>query len=101
MKGNQMKTEHTPGPWAVRNINYGEFRSVGTIQAANGLKVVEPGGIWGASLPECDANASLVAAAPDLLAACKESLDLLRDMSMGNHRVALNLEASIATAMGQ
>jgi len=65
-----MQARHSPGPWqAVQAYGY-------KIKAANG-KVV-------ATLPthcpltwECPANAYLVAAAPDLLAACRMALDVL------------------------
>ena len=59
-----MKITHTPGPW---------HRNVSSISAKTPNKTTvivcrctpEPG------LPERNANAKLIAAAPDLLAACK------------------------------
>ena len=67
-----MQARHSPGPWkAVQAYGY-------KIKAADG-KIV-------ATLPthcpltwECPANAYLVAAAPDLLAACRMALDVLED----------------------
>lgn len=65
---------HTPGPWATAIVDHGELKQVETIHAPavqygrTMFKIVQPGGIWGRSLAECDANARLIAAAPDLLA---------------------------------
>ena len=71
---NSVKMHHTPGPWeAIQAYGY-------RIKAADG-KIV-------ANLPthcpltwESPANAYLIAAAPDLFAACRLALDVLRDHS--------------------
>ena len=56
-------SDHTPGLWHIRDGLPGEFQV-----CAPGVTVVvcdaRPGS-------ECDANARLIAAAPDLLAACE------------------------------
>ena len=64
-----MTTQHTPGPWAVDDTGY---RAPG-----NGLCVMawpECVAVVGANNPHLpqDANAHLIAAAPDLLEALKE-----------------------------
>ena len=74
-----MTTEHTPGPWIVATVDHGDEKEVTAIHSqavAYGssrrrFDVVQPGGVWGRSLAECEANAHLIAAAPELLAACK------------------------------
>lgn len=75
-----MEAKHTPGPWRVEPDS-SHFDSLTTI--ANGsARVAEAAG---RTLAECEANAHLIAAAPDLLEALKklqlqalQSPDLLR-----------------------
>jgi hypothetical protein len=56
-----MKTNHTPGPWATSRDAVPEGHTQVTIYAeASGKRV--------ATAFECDANAALIAAAPDMLA---------------------------------
>ena len=64
-----MEAKHTPGPWRVidgQEVHAGnsESRLIAECHAGHA--------------PERDANATLIAAAPDLLAALKVSLALLR-----------------------
>lgn len=60
---------HTPGPWKVCNFD----KSVScTIDSFNGVVVAEPlgpEGPWGSVKAEHEANANLIAAAPELLEA--------------------------------
>lgn len=65
--------QHTPGPWTcdpvterVLQKTYGTFR-------------VFSGGEEGMPVQRTEANARLIAAAPDLLAACQEALALLNN----------------------
>ena len=67
-----MHETHTPGPWII--VEY-EKRESPAASGAHGIfregaitPLVES--VWGATLAESDANARLIAAAPDLLAAC-------------------------------
>ena len=68
---------HTPGPWGIFNIdNYtiGECentKTLGRVIAVTAHHSVNP--FYGIENEEAKANARLVAAAPDLLAACKEA----------------------------
>ena len=62
-----MPSKHTPGPWRIERYTDTVVRDGDRIRAANNLIVVNE--VWGASLPECDANYKLVAAAPELLEA--------------------------------
>jgi hypothetical protein len=66
-------TQHTPGPWKAegRNNLVVNSRDGNTI-------IIEPGGSEYAKLEELQANARLIAAAPDLLAALREAATVLK-----------------------
>ena len=118
-----MSTKHTPGPWnAVRMLRTPadkDRRSGFVVNAgaddADGLNgrvcdLRAPQGMDGLSI--CEANARLIAAAPDLLAACEgmiqkwetlssESANLMVRRDLDElARGALQLRAAIATARG-
>ena len=59
-----MSTQHTDGPW---RLNAGDET---VIMSSNGYAVARAncGGTTGIRMPEAEANARLIAAAPDLLA---------------------------------
>ena len=71
-------SKHTPGPWFLSaNIptSRSPFRAFGIhAQTSTGMRrnIVNWGGLSSASTPESQANARLIAAAPDLLAALQE-----------------------------
>lgn len=73
-----MTTKHTPGPW-IRDTGSGYGCDV---RAESGRKVAVTWGIGNgdphrqAYRAECDANARLIAAAPELLAALEALLDM-------------------------
>ena len=76
-----MSYKHTPGPWncmrasaAGRNIICSDTRPVDICVLSNRDK----------TQTEIDANARLIAAAPDLLAACQRALDWLASYPGGN-----------------
>ena len=94
-----MKT-HTPGPWRIEKYTDTTTRDGERIRAGNNLIVVNE--VWGASLSECDANYRLVAAAPELLEACKQAKKHLeRDLVEPGRTVFWNLVAAIAKAEGR
>lgn len=71
-------SKHTPGPWIVRAID----GSIGSIDAADGIQMVAQAMEIGHQdrmngSPERIANARLIAAAPELLAALKETANIL------------------------
>lgn len=69
--------EHTPGPWTVTKAEVGyNFREV----VAPGFGVVCEVGDWSA---HNEANARLIAAAPDLLAALKAAVAELDEKTYG------------------
>ena len=61
-----MNTKHTPGPWHTR-VYHGEAVRDGVAVYGDGITVVRD--IWGRTLEQSAANAALIAAAPDMLAA--------------------------------
>lgn len=62
------KTTFTPGPWEVNCDHF--------IEAGNGTLICDPHIEPDGDPPELEANARLIAAAPDLLAACERALGL-------------------------
>ncbi len=67
-------TSYTPGPWkiVVKDCVLRNLKQVLWIYNEYGNVVVDPQmGIVAADLAECDANARLIAAAPELLEQCK------------------------------
>lgn len=88
--------KHTPGPWTIEDINVLSIRAKGFCGAICDVH-------WPLSLPASHpeaeavrhANANLIAAAPDLLAACKAALPA----SKGEVRWAIM--AAIAKAKGE
>ena len=96
-----MTTKHTPGPWTLKLTENGHP----VIEDRVGRKVVEQfcnGGTSEGS--EGRDNARLIAAAPDLLAACKTMLSSMRLMDDGAEDVQREAEdmmrAAIAKAEG-
>ena len=63
------ESKHTPGPWIATASDNGEWG----VDAASGWGIATVAGSagYGPGNDESDANARLIAAAPDLLAACK------------------------------
>lgn len=70
--------KHTPGPWSrARDERFRHDNSAG-VRAANGLYIAAALDRNSCDLDEeVEANARLIAAAPDLLAACREALENL------------------------
>lgn len=97
-----METKHTPGPW-LRDRESGFDCDV---RAANGRKIAsvnvqnapksKKG--WLSRQKENEANARLIAAAPELLAALQAIMDLNPQLPMGYTEEA---RAAIAKATGE
>jgi len=76
---------HTPGPW-----NWTEYNDTRAIHSADGTKIALPE-VWiGNAAEESEANARLIAAAPDML----ETLEEIRDFWVGGD-VPAELEAKM------
>lgn len=74
--------EHTPGPWIVtdEHPNNPTIRRRGEYALASTYPQRGPDGI---AAHDADANARLIAAAPDLLAACKGLLQFIKTFNVG------------------
>jgi hypothetical protein len=74
--------KHTPGPWEVSNDHTPQpwvIRQAGRFGAL--FEVKQIGFLKKESALECQhANARLIAAAPELLAACEDLMDYILDM---------------------
>ncbi|MBX4211723.1 MAG: hypothetical protein KW806_02965 [Candidatus Yanofskybacteria bacterium] len=106
------EVKHTPGPWSVMFHNSGNIGSrdvceiwadkIGSVALAKRIvhravganpKIERP-------LAEARANAHLIAAAPDLLEACKIALDDNRKQADGSLKVQKILLSAIAKSGG-
>ena len=89
-------TEHTPGPW----IRYG--LQVEATPSGHRYDIAYIAS-WSPYLtPELtNANGNLIAAAPDLLAACQEALQQLNAEGLDRMPAAIHARAAIAKAKGE
>jgi hypothetical protein len=84
--------KHTPGPWST-GIVFGFTEVVApTLNVAN---------IRGSTIPEQEANARLIAAAPDLLEACAEFVRKCNCGEARSTRSYAQMQAAIAKATGE
>lgn len=86
---------HTAGPWAIRRGH-----SVVEVRTVAGLEIAATtgGDYWKNFSDEALANARLIAAAPELLAALREAIELLDDCEISH---PLRWETIIAKAEGR
>jgi hypothetical protein len=96
------KTQHTPGPWKVfdSDVNTGKHRSIWRADGC-GTAIAKIHGDP-RSARENTANANLIAAAPDLLAACEMGLREFSttDIFSENAEALDMMHAAIAKAKG-
>lgn len=90
---------HTPGPWKV--IGDAGHPSNARITSTARRHIAK---VYASDLgadPMCEANADLIAAAPDLLAACRAAANLLEDARLMGpvDDVRVTLRAAIAKAV--
>jgi len=95
-----MTTQHTPGPWRLSSGDETEIFS-----GAKPVARAHCGGLTSVKLPEAEANARLIAAAPELLAALVEMVVLYADHEQyddeGYETAGINAaRAAIARAQG-
>jgi hypothetical protein len=93
----EKQTKHTPGPWRVICDGQTPLR----YQDGTLLKVSGDDAEY--NFASCQANARLIAAAPDLLSACQIACCRLEGGTLAeikfNHSVASRLRAAIAKAL--
>jgi hypothetical protein len=100
-----MNTKHTPGPWSFEPaFKIGEHWAAG---AAHGVTANDNKDKWRgyvtnvlANSPNAEANARLIAAAPDMLDALRGSLDALRSICDPGDPALVRVYAAIAKATG-
>ncbi len=105
----QNVSKFTPGPWGIANLGAPHFYQTNHLWAITGGacgRIAKVEG-WG---KEYEANARLISAAPDLLAACQEAVRLYeqgcvdrgyKDEPNWIDGVRDQLDAAIATATGE
>jgi hypothetical protein len=96
-------SEHTPGPWE-RGNNEGFWGQNCCIEADTEIGPVVVCDFVHSSAVEEDANAALIAAAPDLLAACQAFVDWWEQEGQGERALRGALaaaRAAIARAGGE
>ena len=97
-----MTTKHTPGPWIGAGPSFGDTLPRYTTEIVTESEDEDDGSVSICRLPfnhhddENEANAHLIAAAPDLLAALELLLPYLEDCRMDKEAAA-----AIAKAKGQ
>jgi hypothetical protein len=69
-------TKHTPGPWTIDEALPSKIEPEDEYVAVCDIDQGEPGSVIAWSHP---LNASIIAAAPDLLAACEAMLQVMRE----------------------
>jgi hypothetical protein len=89
------QTKHTPGPWTEH-----EGFICGRFCDGNVYDICDPRCAPAELFEEIDANARLIAASPDLLAACESALALLTDPN-AEPRDADALTAMLLTAIAK
>jgi hypothetical protein len=98
--------KHTPGPWAVDYSDDGPLIYTGELLIASVSGSTEHIEVQGLDEQTTEANASLIAAAPDLLAALEQLLDHGERRNLYYERgedaeVVGQARAAIAKARGQ
>ena len=95
--------KHTPGPWIVRDFD----GSIGTVETNSGIAVAQAQGIYPMTPQNHyirEANARLIAAAPELLEALERIAGFTLSQFMGPHDMALECvltaKAAITKATG-
>jgi hypothetical protein len=91
---------HTPGPWE-HDSEYRDDSEDCEVWCGNGIGCVCS--VHSGLLPEgsCKANARLIAAAPDLLKACEDSLSYLHGEPLGKTALEFILNNAITKAKGE
>jgi hypothetical protein len=97
-----MSAEHTPGPWSISRAHPSAIVGGKIYQFTNGSgqRQVAMACVMDEDNGSMEANARLIAAAPDLLDAARAALDDLISDGHEHYRVAEVLRAAIAKATG-
>ncbi len=103
--------KHTPGPWRIEEgttLVWGHCNSDDLSDRGMGYPIAEaritPISNWALGRPDADAgeaNARLIAAAPDLMEACDFALTILEALGNGKGDAAMACRAALAKARGE
>ena len=96
------ETKHTPGPWTIGDSNNsGVDVELGNSNTSAGIyRFDRYNGQEAYSRDECMANAHLIAAAPDMLAALEDAREALNKPPFINSQTLKCIDAAIAKAKG-
>lgn len=96
----QKTAKHTPGPWKTdrNNVHTGRIATIHHCLGNDWVEVWSPK--WPEGEEEQEANARLIAAAPELLEACKDALKCIRFQYDSCNPCINNLESAINKATG-
>lgn len=86
------RPRHTPGPWTI--FENGDIGSA-SVRTPDTL-VIAAGQVRGATIGEAMANARLIAAAPELLAACEEFVRKVESGKARSRRSYAEMKAALA-----
>jgi hypothetical protein len=90
--------KHTPGPWRYDHAGSEIMADHATDEYGNTpVRVLDLHGAMGGD--DCTADARLLAAAPELLDACRAALSFVRGKGKNLPAVAAQLEGAIRTAL--
>lgn len=96
------KSTHTPYPWFVVEMQPRKHTTARRYLIQSGEANICTLDVAGRDTSRDEANAHLIAASPDLLAACKAARSLLSKLGGKNHDPEFSeLEAAIAKAEGE
>lgn len=96
------KAAHTPGPWQALIHRGGRERTYPlVVSMAPGHDEMDEDAICEVTSMLRQADARLIAAAPELLAACEASLGIIQSAGPAAREVLKRVEAAIAKAVGK
>ena len=88
-------TKHTPGPWEQRRKLSGRLSIYGSVEGGPVATIEELNNTGGT--PSDNANARLIAAAPDLLAEAMKAVELMKAAGIGYNETGLRAAIAKAT----
>ena len=95
-------TQHTPGPWAISKGAYGALYVGPATLVHPGREAAQYAADRGRDLlAQREANAALIAAAPDMLAALQDIADFWEEPTLSLWVLKSRVSAAIAKAKGR